>query len=213
MRSARPVAASSPWRGENTDSLAKLRRHEMGATSGSCGRGQASPPPSAARSVFVKNENRAALSSPLKGEEEQNRHLVHAARSPSANAGHRAGENSAAAHSPYERLPCPQWGRDGKPSVSREPSKIVRATGLPTRRGAIAYELATGTKYRVFSSSPSRGEDSAARFSLSAKIDLAALGGGDFARRVRPTDGHSHLATASFREAVIERRRGRADAG
>jgi hypothetical protein len=63
--------ASSPLRGEDNDGVAQRCRREVGVTSAPT-RGAESPPPRAASSIFVKNENRAALSSPLEGEEEKN---------------------------------------------------------------------------------------------------------------------------------------------
>jgi diguanylate cyclase (GGDEF)-like protein/PAS domain S-box-containing protein len=81
---------------------------------------------------------------------------------------------------------------------------------MTTRRSASEQPAATspqqtsaGTKCRFVSSSPLRGEDSAARFSFFAKIDLAALGGGDFGPRVRPTEDHPHPTTTLLRKAVV----------
>jgi hypothetical protein len=67
----------------------------------------------------------------------------------------------------------------------------------------IAYKLTAGAQYLFFSSSPLRGEDSAARFSYFTKTDLAALGGGGFCRRDLTIGEHPHLTTASLREAVV----------
>ncbi len=66
-----PDFASSPLRGEDNDGVAQRCRREVGVTPGLTSRGTESPPPRTARSIFVKDENRAVLSSPLKGEEEK----------------------------------------------------------------------------------------------------------------------------------------------
>ncbi len=70
--SALPVFASSPLRGEDNDGFAQRCRREVGVTSGNASGGPESPPPRTASSIFVKYENRAVRSSPLKGEEEKN---------------------------------------------------------------------------------------------------------------------------------------------
>jgi copper chaperone CopZ len=69
----REVFASSPLRGEHNDDVAERRHRELGVPSGLTSSGAESPPPRTASSIFVKDKNRAALSSPLKGEEEKSR--------------------------------------------------------------------------------------------------------------------------------------------
>jgi hypothetical protein len=71
--------ASSPLRGEDNDGTAQRCRREVGVI-GQLTSGKESPPPRTASSIFVKDENRAALSSPLKGEEEKKFERVRASR-------------------------------------------------------------------------------------------------------------------------------------
>jgi hypothetical protein len=77
------VFASSPLRGEDNEGFAKRCRREVGVAPRGWTGGPKSPPPRTANSIFVKNKNRAVLSSPLKGEEEKNRRRMCAER-PSA---------------------------------------------------------------------------------------------------------------------------------
>jgi hypothetical protein len=175
-----------------------IRSH--GVSSAVWTRGQKSPPPSAARSIFVKYENRAALSSPLKGEEELNRYFVPAAGSV-ANAlplDDTIGFDGSAG---TNRLLC-----SSSPSMALKGEELQRysvpaagsvASALPLE-DTTGFDSSTGTRWRLCSSSPLRGEDSAARFSSFTKIDLAALGGGDFVQRVQP------IATGFPRKAVGE---------